>query len=66
MPLPTGVDLGPGLPSLLASLFPSDSHKGKEKSNSYPLRTKMVLGWFVTGFSISGTEPGPSGHLPSK
>lgn len=64
MPLPTGVDLGQGSQSLPASLFPSDSHKGKKESNPYPLMTKMVLVWFVTGFSISGTEVRPSGHLP--
>lgn len=32
------------------------SHKGEKKTSTCPLRMKMVLVWFVTGFSMGSCE----------
>ena len=54
-----------GTTSIPASPFPANSHKGKQKTNPHPLKTKTVLVQFVTGFSMGNPEPGPGRHLGS-
>lgn len=60
---PAGQEADGGTTSIPASPFPANSHKGKQKANPHPLKTKTVLVQFVTGFSIGSPKPGPGRHL---